>query len=171
MIELLSANNPTIFMIVSYSLLIWISLVVACLALLVFIVLMLLKYSKNPDKWMHDVSPEEESYPGLMRELSDTIKSDKKLNEYSFSIKNTMQMMFFQKIENTKDISTNDLIDIKKNNSQQLYDVIKNDDLANWIVSLKDKKSDRTKRLIKVNKQKYVKEINTVLEKMEAWGE
>ena len=171
MTGVLSANSITTFMVISTSLIMWIVLVAVCLASIVFIIIMILKFSKNPDKWMDEKSPDDESYPGTMRELSDTIRSDKMLKEYSSSIKNAMQMMFFQKIENTKNITTEEIVDIKNNNSQQLYEIINDDELANWIVKVNKGKSDKNKSVIRINKQKYVKEINSVLEKMEAWGE
>jgi hypothetical protein len=132
----------------------------------------LFKYSKKPKKWSHRSLIKEGLYNGVLRDLSESVKSDKKLNEYKSSIDQTILMMFFKKIEDEKDVSYNELVDMKKKNSSKLYEIIGDNDIINWMRSLEQdkEKTDKFGKIKRINKQKYLKEINTILDKMEAWG-
>ena len=168
MIELFSicTNDSFSYMIISINFLIWTFLMISVVVVTVLVFVLLYKFSKNPENWAKKPSEDIDIKPGMMKDLSSSIKSDKKLNEYSSSIRNALMMMFFQKVEAVKDISTNEMVDIKNNNSSQLYTIIQDADIVNWILNLDD--NSKTK---KINKQNYLNEINLVLEKMEAWGE
>jgi len=158
---------PTIIMDISNPVLIWMFLIVAFIIFILIATILLFKYSKKPKNWTHS-SLTEDSYTGILRDLSDSIKSEKKLSQFCSSIDETLMMMFFKKIENLKDVPYDRLIDMRKNNSHQLYEIIKDGDIINWIEKIeKEEKTDKIKR---INKQKYLKEIKIILDKMEAWG-
>lgn len=147
---------------------IWMFFIFVCLIITVIVIFLLYKSSKTPEELVHNPFTKKDSYPGLLNDLSNSIKSDKKLNQYKSSIRNSILMMFFQKIEDKRDITTDELLNMKKNKSNKLYDIIKDEDIVNWILKLDNKEKGKLKR---INKERYIEEINFMIDKMEEWGE
>jgi len=152
------------------AILIWISLIISCIVLSVVAIILLIKNSEKPKKWIHKPFSKNRSYPGILRDLSDSIRSEKKLYQYSSSINETLLMMFFKKIEDQKDIPANKLIEMKKKDPNKLYEIIKDEDIINWMEKIENKNQDKSGRFGKIKKQKYLKELSLILDKMEAWN-
>ena len=161
-------NIQTLFINALDSVFVWLTLIISFFILSGIAIIFLFKYSKKPKKWIHN-SFLKESYPGVLRDLSDSIRSDKKLKQYKSSIDETILMMFFKKIEETKDIPTDKIIEMKKKDPHKLYEIIKDKDIINWMEKIEHKQEVKQSRFGKTKKQKYLKEINMILNKMEEW--
>jgi hypothetical protein len=147
---------------------IWMALIISCIIISIIAIIFLIKYSKHPKKWSHN-SLLKQSYPGILNDLSDSIRSDKKFKQYKSEIDETILMMFFKKIEETKNIPTNELREMKKKDPHKLYEIIKDKDIISWMQKIENITRDKQERFVKTKKQKYVKEINVILNKMEEW--
>ncbi len=163
-------DNLTLFVDISSNIFIWISLIISCIILSVIAIILLFKNTKKPKKWIHEPFSKNKSFPGVLRDLSDSIRSEKKLYQYSSSIDKTLLMMFFKKIEDKKDISIDKLLEMKKEDPNKLYEVIKDEYIINWMENLENKNQDKSGRFGKIKKQKYLKELSLILDKMEAWN-
>lgn len=139
---------------------IWTSFVIFCIAATVIVTLILYKFSNKPEEYDHASNLKEKQIPGLMRDLSTNLRDEKKLKKYRSSIKNTIIVMFLQKIQDKEKLSKEKLIEMKNNNPQEFYQMIGDKDINNFIQNFDENK---------INKEKYLKEINMILDKMEAW--
>lgn len=147
-------------MIILNSIFTWISLIVFCIIFTTISIFFVYKFTKKPEKLVHKPDANKNKFDGILKDLSENLRNDKKLKQYDSSIKNTIIMMFFHKIEEKKEIKTDKLVEMKKNNSQELFKIIGDKDIFNFIQNFDEKK---------LNKQKYLKEISMILDKMEAW--
>jgi len=139
---------------------VWSTFLILCIITTTIIGYLLLKTSKEPEELIHKPYTDEDTFPGLLNELSQNLKDEKKLNQYKTEIKDTMIIMFFQKIEEKEKIPIKELIEMKKNNSPELLQLIGDEEIYNFIQNFDENKT---------NKQKYLKEIKEILDKMEAW--
>jgi len=170
--DILIQNDLPILIQFYINMVLWILIIIFCLILISFIIYLFYNSSKNPVNWSNLSFKNDEYNNSIFEDLSKNIRSDKKLKQYNQSIKELMQMMFFHKIESYKKISTEELMELKKNNPKKLYEIIKDDELYNWILNIQESKKGLEKKkkiLNNINKQKYLKEINGILNKMEVW--
>ncbi len=146
--------------IVLSNVLVWTSFVIFCIAATAIFTLLLYKLSNKPEEFDHRSSLKEKQIPGLLKDLSTNLRDEKKLKKYRSSIKNTIIVMFLQKIEEKEKLSREKIIDMKNNKPREFYQIIGDKEIYNFILNFDENK---------VNKEKYLKEINMILDKMEAW--
>ncbi len=169
---ILTTENLAISFNFSESIVTWLALILISTIFMTIFLLVTYRSSKNPKKWFNESSLNLDKNPGILGNLSSSIRSDKELKKYNNSIKNTILMMFFKKIENSKNISSDQLIDMKNNDINKLKDIIKDEEIIKWISNLDKKETDKSKRfenIRKINKKRFLEEINFMLDKMEAW--
>ena len=66
-------------------------------------------------------------------------------------------------------------MDLKAKDEVRLRQIIGDEEIADWILGIKKKKENKKYGFLKRDeigkKEKYLMDINSVLDKMEAWGE
>ena len=134
----------------------WTFFIVFFTVTVIIITILFYRKIKKPDKFVHKSYSDNDTFPGLLNDLSKNLKDDKNLREY----KSLITMMFFEKINEKEKISIDELVNLKKNNSKELFQIIGDEEIYNFIQNFNGNK---------LNKQKYLKEINQILDKMEAW--
>jgi len=64
-------------------------------------------------------------------------------------------------------LSNEEILKLKEKDKNKLRDVIKDDEIVDWIYNIKKKKGKKDKM---DTKEKYLMDVNQILDKMEAWG-
>lgn len=139
---------------------IWYIFIIFCILITIVLTTFLYRHSKKPEKLDHKSYLNKKNKPGILKDLSENIKNEKKLKQYRSSIKNTIVMMFYQKIGDKEQLTKEKILKIKGNDPEKFYQLINDKDIYNFIQNFDENK---------INKEKYLKEINVILDKMEAW--
>ena len=137
---------------------------------------MLLIFSRKPDDWEHIPMLDESYTGGRLNYFSNSIKLAPTDHNVQSPIKNHIQMLFFEKVRAVRGMSADEVIEMKTKDQKKFRKLIQNDEIADWILNVKSKEEkkgffDFLKTNKEEKKQKYVTKINTILDKMEAWGE
>ena len=83
-----------------------------------------------------------------------------------------MQSIFFEKFRSIRGVSPEELMDLKTKDRTRLHQIIGDDEITDWILGIKKKKEGFLVKREKIGrKEKYLMDINSILDKMEAWGE
>lgn len=133
---------------------------------------MLLIFSRKPDDWEHKPIIDEPSFGGRLNYFVNTLKEAPSYSDDS-PLKSHIQILFFEKVKAVHGITTEDLFNMKINEPKKLRNIIRNNEIADWILDVKpkDEKKDFFKTNKEEKKQKYISKINSILDKMEVWGE
>jgi hypothetical protein len=154
----------------------WISILLIAIIVGILVFIFFYKYSKNPDEWGNKTLLDE-GYLGELKDFTESLKSGLYEYKYNTTLEQTLQLMFFKKVEANKGIPLDQLIDIRNRSPHQLYQIIQNDEIVNWIYTSLKFGKDRIKKPNWFTKydplkiEKYLNEIDYILNKMEAWGE
>ena len=133
-------------------------------------------YSKSPENWEHTPIIDEYYAPGKLRYFADSVKMMPIDYSDASPMKEYIQIIFFEKIREIYGISTRELFELKTKNPKKLSEIIKDKEIVDFILNFQ-KKEEKTGFFdgFKQNKvdqrKKYFREINSILEKMEVWGE
>jgi len=131
-------------------------------------------YSKKPEDWKHESKIDGGYNTGRLKRLADSIKINP-IDESSIApVKRLIQTIFFEKFRSIRGVSPEELMDLKTKDKVRLRQIIGDDEIADWILDVKQKKENREyflKREKIGKKERYLMDINSVLDKMEAWGE
>jgi len=136
-----------------------------------FIFYFLYKHSKDPEEWRHKSIYSEKDDESTLKKFADSIRYRTIEYDYDTSLEEVVQMMFFKKIEAVKGVSAEELFEVKEKNPEALQSIIRDDLIYNWILKSEGKKiknSFFSKKSI-TDKEEYLKEINLILDRMEAW--
>lgn len=139
---------------------IWIFFIILFTMAIIFFTIFSYRYSDEPKKFGSISNLDNETSSSILKDLSENLRNEKKLKKYKSSIKDTIIMMFFQRIEDKKKLSKEKLVKLKKTNSKELYDIINNEEIYDFIQNFDEKN---------MNKDNFQKEINIILDKMERW--
>lgn len=137
---------------------------------------MLLNFSKKPDDWEHIPTMDGYYTGGRLNYFANSIKfAPVDYSDYS-PLKDHIQMLFFEKVRAIHGISAEELKEIKIKDQNKLRNLIHDKEITDWILNAKKKEEKKgffgsLKTNKDEKKQKYLTEINTILDKMEAWGE
>ncbi len=132
---------------------------------------LIFKNSKNPKDWKHRNIYSKNHEKANLKKFADSIRFQTLEYDYNTSLEEVIQMIFFKKIEYNKGLSVEELYEIKNKNPEALRNIIADDDIYNWILNSekeKDKNSFFWKKKTK-EEGEYLKKINMVIDKMEAW--
>jgi hypothetical protein len=122
---------------------------------------MLYLFSKKPEDWKHESKTDGGYNSGRLKDLAESIRKNP-INENSVAtLKNLIQTSFFEKYRLIKGVSPEELMDFKTKDRVRLRQIIGDEEIADWILDVK--KRGR-------KKEKYLMDINSILDKMEAWG-
>lgn len=137
---------------------------------------LLIVFSKKPDDWEH-VPMTDEFFPGgRLNYFADSIKSaTPDYSDYS-PLKTHIEMLFFEKVRATRGLSPEEIFEMRSKDPNRLRDIIKDKDITDWIFNFKQKekkkgffdffRSDKNEK-----RQEFLSEMNSILDKMEVWGE
>jgi hypothetical protein len=133
-------------------------------------ILVLFIRSKQPEDWEHKPITDENYTTGSLTHLADSIRS---MSVDNTLLKNHIEMMFFEKIRTTHGFSIGELIEMKNKDPNKLRALIKDEEISDWILSInhKEKKTSQgffNKEKIS-KKERYLMDINKVLDRMERW--
>ena len=133
-------------------------------------------FSKTPDDWRHKPTIDEYYVPGKLRYLADSVKTMPIDYSDTSSMKEYIQIIFFEKIRTLYGITGKELFELKTKNPNKLYEIIKDKEIMDFIFNFESKEEkikfgDYFKRDKIDLREKYFRDINSVLEKMEVWGE
>ena len=131
-------------------------------------------FSKKPKDFRHMPKIEGRYLSGKLRGLVNSISlSGVDYSDKAF-LKTTVEKIFFEKIGQNQGLLTQELIELKKKNPNKLKKIINNEEITEWILNSKNKKikpSEHPHGKKTSKKERYLMDINDVLDKMEAWGE
>ena len=136
---------------------------------------MLLAFSNKPNDWKHEPISSDFYPGGRLNYFAASIKQGSPdYSEYS-PLRNQIQMLFFEKIGAFHGLSSAEVMDMKIKDPNRLRELIQDKELADWIFNFKQKKQkkgffDFIKSDKVLEKQQYISEINSILDKMEVWG-
>ena len=106
--------------------------------------------------------------------LLDAIRNNPFNENRGATLKNLIQTSFFEKYRLIKGVSPEELMDFKKKDRIRLRQIIGDEEIADWILDVKKrgrkKEYDSSKKYRIGKKEKYLMDINSILDKMEAWG-
>lgn len=136
---------------------------------------MLLSFSRKPDDWEHNPAIDE-TYAGVRLDyFANSLKLNPIESNDDSLIKNRIQMLFFEKVRAVHGISAEELNEIKIKNQNKLQDLIKDQEITDWILNAKQKEKKTSINPFSSNreekKQNTLAELNRILDKLEAWGE
>jgi len=126
---------------------------------------LLFTYSKKPEDWKHESKIEGCYYPNRLGTLADTIKKTPVDYSDDAPIKKLVKTIFFEKIRSTRELSDEEISRLNENDKNKIRRIIKDEEIANWLFDTKRGKKDRIN-----TKEKYLTDINSILDKMEALG-
>ena len=136
---------------------------------------LLLSFSSKPNDWEHIPLIEEPFPGGRLKGVANTIDYSSNENEYS-PLKNQIEALFFEKVRATRGLSIEEIFEMRNKDPNRLKGLIRDKEISDWIFNVKQKeekkgffdflRSDKEEK-----KQKYLSEINSILDKMEVWGE
>ena len=130
--------------------------------------------SKKPEDWKHESKIDGGYNSGRLKSLAQSIKINP-VDEGDYApAKRLIQTIFFEKFRSIHGVSPAELMDLKTKDEVRLRQIIGDEEIADWILDVKQKKESREyffKRVKIGKKERYLMDINSVLDKMEAWGE
>ena len=133
-------------------------------------------YSKNPKDWEHIPTIDDYFAPGKLQYFAESMKMMPVDYSDTSSMKEYIQIIFFEKIRASHGISVRELFKLKEQNPNKLSEIIKDKEIIDFIYNF-EKKEEKIGlfnyfKKDKINlREKYFKDINLILEKMEVWGE
>jgi len=132
---------------------------------------LLFLFSKKPDDWKHTPIADE-FLGGRLNYYANSVKLASADYSDQSQLKNHVQLLFFEKIGANCGLSTVELTEIKTKNPNALRSLINDNEIADWILNVKTK--DEKKKFFRANKeeqkQKYISDLNSILNKMDVWG-
>ena len=132
------------------------------------------QYSKKPEDWKHKSKIDGQYLSGRLKGLAESIKINPIDESSNAQVKRLIQTIFFEKFRSVRGVSPEELMDLKTKDKVRLRQIIGDEDIADWILDVKQKKENKDfflKREKIGKKERYLMDINSVLDKMEAWGE
>lgn len=131
--------------------------------------------SKEPINWEHKTLADENYVSGSLTNLAQSIRSMPiDYSEHS-SLRNHIEMMFFEKIRTIHGFSVGEIIEMKNKSPNKLQALISDKNISDWIFNIGVKEKRPKQGLLDKNKKNkkdlYLMEMNKILDKMEMWGE
>lgn len=134
---------------------------------------MLLSFSRKPDDWEHNPAIDDTYSGGRLDYFTNLLNSHQIESNDESPIKNRIQMLFFEKVRAVHGISADELINLKKKNQNEFRNLIKNQEITDWILNDKQKENNSFINNFRTNKeekkQDTLDEFNKILDKMEVW--
>jgi len=132
-------------------------------------------YSKKPEDWKHESKIDGGYHSGRLKSLAQSLKINP-IDEGDYApAKRLIQTIFFEKFRSIRGVSPVELMDLKTKDEVRLRQIIGDEEIADWILGITKKKEHKKFGFLKRDeigkKEKYLMDINSVLDKMEAWGE
>ena len=141
----------------------------------IIVALMLFIRSKQPENWEHKPITDENYATGSLTHLAESIRSMSVDYSDRAPLKNHIEMMFFEKIRTIHGFSIGELVEMKNNDPNKLRALIKDKEISDWILKIKPKEKKSSQGFFDKDKtskkERYLMDINKVLDKMEVWGE
>lgn len=139
-------------------------------------VVLIFLYSKIPEEWEHNPTIDKYYEPGKLRYLANSVKLMPVDYSDTSSMKEYIQILFFEKIRALYGIPARELMSLKRKNPEKLHEIIKDKEIVDFILNFENKEEKRKfgdgfKQNRSDRRKKYFKDINLILDKMEAWGE
>jgi len=135
---------------------------------------LLLFFSNNPTDWEHLPLTDDFFSGGKLNNIAKTIKYSSTQGVY-WPIKNQIETLFFEKLCATRGMTTEQIYDLKNRDPNKLRSIIHNKEISDWIFNVKNEEKKGFFNFLTRNKkeerQKNLVKINSILDKMEAWGE
>jgi len=133
-------------------------------------------YSKKPEDWEHIPIIDEYYAPGKLQYLVDSVKTMPIDYSDVSPMKEYIQIIFFEKIRASHGITVRELFKMKEKNPRKLANIIKDKEIVDFILNFESKEEkvgfgNFFKRDKIDVRKKYFGELNSVLDKMEVWGE
>jgi len=134
--------------------------------------IILSSYSKKPEEWKHESRIEGDYNSGRLKGLADSIKINPVDDSDNAPIKRLIQIIFFEKYRAIHGISPEELMNLKTKDKVRLRQIIGDEEIANWILNVNSENKNKFFKKGKISKkERYLMDINSVLDKMEVWGE
>ncbi len=135
---------------------------------------LLLSFSNNPTDWEHLALTDDFFPNGRLNNIAKTIDYSLTQGVY-WPIKNQIETLFLEKVRATRGMTTEQIYNLKNRDPNKLRSIIQNKEISDWIFDVKkeEKKGffDFLTKNKEEEKQKNLAKINSILDKMEAWGE
>lgn len=136
----------------------------------------LIVFSTKPENWEHESYKEDNFPPGRLDFYANNINFQASEHQDSLPLKNHIEMLFFEKLRSVHGLTQENIYDMKLRNPQALRNLIADDEISSFIFNDKVKSENKGFfNIFKLNKKekkdKFLLEINKVLDKMEVWGQ
>jgi len=131
-------------------------------------------HSKNPMDWKHESLFEGHTTAGRLHDLAESMELNIIDAWFDAPIQRLLRSIFFDKFRSVKGVSLNELINLQTRDNARLRQIIGDAELAEWIVNGSAHKKGINYSFFQKDsidkKEKNLKELNHILEKMETWG-
>lgn len=135
---------------------------------------LLLSFSNKPNEWEHLPLTDEFFSGGRLNNIANSIKYSSDLGEY-WPIKNQIETLFFEKVRATRGMTSDEIFELRNSDPNRFKTIIQDKGISDWIFNVKQEEKKRFFDFFRSNKeekkQKNLSKINSILDKMEAWGE
>jgi len=162
----LAANNSSDFT--------WIFFIVILIISGLILGALLLSFSNKPTDWEHLPLTDAIFPGGRLNNIASTINYSSALGEY-LPIKNQIETLFFEKVRANHGMIPEEIYDLKNRDPNKLRNLIQDKEISDWIFNVKQDGKKGFFDFLRINKeeekQKNLSKINSILDKMEMWGE
>ena len=167
-----SVSSTILVLNISIDALVWNVLLILFIVGGIIGTIILYLFSKKPDDWKHESLIDGQYYPGRLKGLAESMKINIIDNRYDAPIKRLIRTIFFEKFQSIRGISLDELMDLQAKDKVRLRQIIGDEEIADWIFNVKKNKEDKKYTFLNRDSgkaEKYLMEINSILDKMEAW--
>ena len=154
----------------SHDSLIWNVLLLFFIISGVAVTIVLYLYSHKPEDWKHEPKTDGGYQSGRLADLDKSIKINSVDVDQHIHLHKLIQSIFFEKFRSNHGVSPEELMDLNTKDTVRLRQIVGDEEIADWIFDIKKKKSIFRKKKVS-KKDKYLTDIHSILDKMEAWGE
>ena len=139
-------------------------------------VALLLIYSKRPEEWEHGTLVRSDLGLGKRSDVSLSVKAMPVDYSDESMIKNHIQTLFFEKMKSTHGLNNAEIYELMQRHPEKLREVVNDKDISDFILNFEKKQEERSfwdflEKNEKSRKNRYLKNLEIVLDKMEVWGE
>ena len=138
----------------------WYVSIIVLLIVGIFFLFLLYVKSSQPEEWVHKSVTDDRFYTsGSLTDLVDSLKTMPVDYSGNSPLKMTIEKMFFDKIRTLYGFSYEELVEFKNIYPDKLRALINDDEISSWIFN----ENNMGK------KERYLAELNHIVDKMEQW--
>ena len=134
-----------------------------------------LNFSKKAEDWQHKSAVGDYYASGRFKDLAESIRLTPIDFHSTSPLKNLIETAFYERIRSTRGLSDKEIQEIFSKNKNVMDEIIQDKEIVDWILNIRKKEEKWISRIFNKSKiskkEQYLMDINSILDKMEVWGE